>query len=332
MTNYILAVGDRNYVQALSRQPKLQPQPKLGALLVGGGWVSRPELNELLDAQANPPAQGNAAPHRQMLGEATVSSGLINDRELQAVLSLQKTLASCASGDVFEAARTSAINPGAKVHPPGMRLGDLLLAAGLISKAALEKALAMQKQVDRRLGDVLVELKVISREVLDEFLAIQKRLLVTAVIVTVGVSAIGFVPEAQASGNTAQIQVRATVLKHTAVKSVSHPAAVTVTKADIDRGFVDVQSHSAIAIKTNSQEGYLLNFMSNVAGVRPVVTNMIGDAAQAHVSMSDAGVIVKIPVAGMTEVMHQLQWRLMLDRSVTPGQYDWPVNVQVNPI
>ena len=38
-----------------------------------------------------------------------------------------------------------------------MRLGDLLIAAGVIGQEELQKALSIQKQTRERLGDVLIE-------------------------------------------------------------------------------------------------------------------------------------------------------------------------------
>ena len=43
------------------------------------------------------------------------------------------------------------------------RVGDLLLAEGLISQEQLDKALTAQKQTSRMLGEVLVEQGVISQ-------------------------------------------------------------------------------------------------------------------------------------------------------------------------
>lgn len=38
-----------------------------------------------------------------------------------------------------------------------MRLGDLLIASGVITQEQLDKALAVQKETHQRLGDVLMQ-------------------------------------------------------------------------------------------------------------------------------------------------------------------------------
>ena len=54
-----------------------------------------------------------------------------------------------------------------------MRLGDLLVASGVITNEQLNKALELQKKSKQRLGDVLIENKFITEQHLIEALQIQ---------------------------------------------------------------------------------------------------------------------------------------------------------------
>ena len=54
-----------------------------------------------------------------------------------------------------------------------MRLGDLLIAAGVIGQEELQKALSIQKQTRERLGDVLIENGMITERQLIEALQMQ---------------------------------------------------------------------------------------------------------------------------------------------------------------
>ena len=54
-----------------------------------------------------------------------------------------------------------------------MRLGDLLIAAGTITKQQLEDALVLQKQTGERLGDVLIENGTITERQLIDALQMQ---------------------------------------------------------------------------------------------------------------------------------------------------------------
>ena len=54
-----------------------------------------------------------------------------------------------------------------------MRLGDLLIAAGVIRQDQLQAALSIQKQTRERLGDVLIENGMITEQQLIEALQMQ---------------------------------------------------------------------------------------------------------------------------------------------------------------
>ncbi|MBI4635379.1 MAG: Flp pilus assembly complex ATPase component TadA [Candidatus Rokubacteria bacterium] len=67
-------------------------------------------------------------------------------------------------------------------HPVGRRLGDLVLAAGLVTQEQLDQAIAEQVRSDERLGAVLNRLGLISEEELIHFLAQQYNVLVVDVL------------------------------------------------------------------------------------------------------------------------------------------------------
>ena len=54
-----------------------------------------------------------------------------------------------------------------------MRLGDLLVASGVITQEQLEQALRIQQETKQRLGDVLVQNGFITEQVLIDALQIQ---------------------------------------------------------------------------------------------------------------------------------------------------------------
>ena len=54
-----------------------------------------------------------------------------------------------------------------------MRLGDLLVASGVITEEQLEQALDIQKKTKQRLGDVLIQSGIITEQHLIEALQIQ---------------------------------------------------------------------------------------------------------------------------------------------------------------
>lgn len=241
---------------------------------------------------------------------------MADDGELKGLLHLQDR---CKAGALHE-------------HPP-VRLGELMVAAGVITQDQLQSALAKQSEWRDRIGEVLVRMGLATEALVKKFLALQQRLIAALMIVAIGATAICFSPAVEAAGPSqasAKIEVRATVLKHVSVKALSSPQSVTITKQDIDRGFIDIATPSAIEVRTNSAEGYMLNFQSSLDGVNPVVINAPGRGG--GVLSADRVLQVSRPISGMTVDQHELQWRLQLTPAVAPGTYAWPVALNVHPI
>ncbi|MBU5638110.1 fibronectin type III domain-containing protein [Geomonas sp. Red69] len=99
----------------------------LGALLVQSGKITARQLDEAIAEQ-----------HRsgERLGQVFVRLGMLTELQLKGLLDLQHNQESPAS------------NP--------LRLGELLVATGQISRQQLDQALARQKQTGQRLGEVIV--------------------------------------------------------------------------------------------------------------------------------------------------------------------------------
>lgn len=84
-------------------------------------------------------------------------------------------------------------------RPEKIRLGDLLLAEGLISASVLAEALAEQKKTGRRLGQVLVDAQLVSEEAIAKALANQLSLpYVDLKVSPVDAAALKLLPESQA--------------------------------------------------------------------------------------------------------------------------------------
>lgn len=78
-----------------------------------------------------------------------------------------------------------------------MRLGDLLIAAGAISKQQLDEALRLQKQSGQRLGDVLIENNIITEQQLIDTLQMQLGVdFIDLTAVSIPVELAKFVPRA----------------------------------------------------------------------------------------------------------------------------------------
>lgn len=102
----------------------------LGELLVQAGHIKAGQLEEALAEQK---VSG------EKLGEVLVRKGLLTDRQLNVVLEFQQN----------QSSEKQAASP--------LRLGEILISAGYISRYQLEDALYKQTLSRKKLGDILIE-------------------------------------------------------------------------------------------------------------------------------------------------------------------------------
>ena len=110
-------------------------------------------------------------------GKALVAEGVISEEQLRRALRVQQLLEHPKQlGDVLVDlgyAKKQAINAAIMKHGGAMRLGDILLEQGLITRDGLDAALALQKEKGLRLGQALVDIGAINERTLTQNLAHQ---------------------------------------------------------------------------------------------------------------------------------------------------------------
>jgi hypothetical protein len=102
----------------------------LGDLLVQAGRISREQLEHAIAEQKR---------SGEKLGEVLMRQGLLTERELQGVLDFQQSQAH------------------AKPVPGPLKLGEILVSSGTISRNQLDDALRKQTGSRKKLGEVLIE-------------------------------------------------------------------------------------------------------------------------------------------------------------------------------
>lgn len=102
----------------------------LGELLIHAGHITREQLEHALAEQKK---------SGEKLGEVFMRLGLLTARQLDAVLDFQRT------------------QSDAKPSPNPLRLGELLISKGYISREQLDDALFKQPLSNKKLGEVLIE-------------------------------------------------------------------------------------------------------------------------------------------------------------------------------
>lgn len=149
--------------------------------------------------------------------------------------------------------------------------------------------------------------------------------------VLVGVAFLGLAAVSLTAGAAeTKLAVTATVLKHASLQVVSQPGSVSVTAADIARGYVDVPATAQIMVKSNTQDGYLLTFTSQGDFFRQALVR--GLANDVQLGPDGGGVAQKASGRGMTRTELDLGFRFVLSASAQQGVYAWPMRMSVTPL
>jgi hypothetical protein len=152
-----------------------------------------------------------------------------------------------------------------------------------------------------------------------------------AIFSSLAIGILGGSGVAAAAGSAeAKLTVTATVLKRASLKTLTQPTSVTVTTADIARGYVDVPIPAQVAIQSNSANGYLLDFASQADFARQIVVRGLTNEVQ----LSPAGGAVMQPgsSSGVTRTTLALGFRFVLSESAQQGTYSWPMRLSVTPL
>lgn len=135
--------------------------------------------------------------------------------------------------------------------------------------------------------------------------------------------------QAQASGGT-EVKVSATIRKHASLEVLAQPGSVAITQADIARGYVDVPAPVQVAVKSNTQEGYLLVFDNQGDFFRQArVRGLAGDV---QVGAGGGQVAQRASGHGVSKVTLALSFRFELSESAREGVYAWPMQLSAMPL
>jgi hypothetical protein len=206
------------------------------------------------------------------------------------------------------------------------RLGELLVQRGLLSADQLAQALARQRRTGRRLGVELVNAGLVDRRHVRHALWLQRWLALTAFSTVVAIAATDS-RDALAGNARGEISVSA-IVPAVAVLQVEHQQAeLTLTAADVARGYIDVPAASRLAIRTTSRSGCMLDFHPRLALFKSVsVSSTLGGGDLGP----DGGTLVARGTTG--RVAADVNYRFHLDGDVRPGAYPWPLAVSVRPL
>lgn len=210
------------------------------------------------------------------------------------------------------------------------RLGELLVRLGLIDDTELRAMLSLQAELrahhrsrlpgvaDKRfrLGALLVQSGVVDEQALEDVLARRQRMLAQAALASAALSVLA---PAAAAGDTAHVNVVATVLTRTSIEFQQLPSDVSVTEQDVARGYIDVESIE-IGVQSN-----------NPAGVRIAFVATSPQFAAVDVEGGGSTVFLAQPARGLQRQKISVRLRLRLVPGAAPGTIAYPVSVFLAP-
>ena len=134
--------------------------------------------------------------------------------------------------------------------------------------------------------------------------------------------------DAVAGEKRAVFAVTTNVVAVTKVSTREQVPVLTITPADIQRGYVDAPDATLLDVTSNSRTGYLLDFYAPASVFRAIRVKWGGTEAEIG---SDGGTVAqRNPVPGKTTM--RLSYRFLLAEGLLPGDYSWPLMVSARPL
>ncbi len=273
----------------------------LGELLIKAKRITQEQLDDALREQQTT---------GEKLGGVLLRLGLLRENELDAVLAFQRH--QCGEAPASDK----------------LRLGELLVATGQVTRDQLEDVLNRQKRSKKKIGDLLIEAGYVQPHQIDRGLRLQQKLVTAALVATLSLSQVIVAGEAHAGSPvvSAKIGITATVREHTSIQVLNQVQELVITNADIQRGYVEAPSATRISVKSNNPAGYLLTFeaMSSPYSLFNAVNVLVG-GREVQLSSNGGGWILQPYVRG--GVTQDVTYRFSLSKNTQPGTYSWPLMI-----
>jgi hypothetical protein len=272
----------------------------LGQLLLELGLITPIQLEQALEVQQQTGEQ---------IGEVLVGLGMLDvaalENALQSQLEKQKQKQSIPT-------------------PAAIRIGDILIAGGHISREQLDESIEHQKSSNQKLGEILVEKGYVQQQQVEQGIRLQQMLIAAALSAVVSISSLDKEAEAGSSGNTssATVHVSATVKAIAIAKVLYQQQQMEITSKDIAQGYIELPNASRIEVRSNNPSGYLLSIENQGGPFRDVYVSGLGSEVQ----LNGGTGWVLMSYTQMPRTM-DVSYRIMLSDDAKPGSYPWPFQV-----
>lgn len=131
---------------------------------------------------------------------------------------------------------------------------------------------------------------------------------------------------AAADAGQAAVVVRATVLRHASIR-IAPPRTLTISEADVARGYVELAAPVEVEVQSNVREGYTLVFERRGEQVQQVHVQGL----QPGLLVGDATAMASRPAAGrgLWRELLQLRFRFDLGPHARVGRHPWPLDISM---
>jgi hypothetical protein len=287
-------IGDAVKVAAGERQ-------LLGELLVHSGHISAEQLDQAIEEQQR---------SGEKIGEVLIRLGLLNECQLKALLDFQKHQTAPSSSP--------------------LRLGELLVATGHISREQLEKALRKQSQTGEKLGHVLVAEGYIRPHEIKHGIRLQKMLInsVLASILSLSMSSVSSASsvalqwdpntESDLAGYKVYYAAESSNFDDAVAVDVQNQTTTTIAGLDPAKSYsFAVKAYNAAGLESSFSNVVVISETSapTVAISSPATSSSVSGTVSISVSAEDN--------VGVTKVEFYVNGVLVATEAASPYVYSW---------
>jgi hypothetical protein len=125
-----------------------------------------------------------------------------------------------------------------------------------------------------------------------------------------------------------EFSVGATVRAVANIELQSSPAAVEISPADLARGYVEIEQPTQLVVRSNSQNGYVLELLT----ISPMLTSMVVHGLESDLALGAEGGSIVQRWQKPQAVNLSMKFRFVLAPGLKAGMYAWPLQVAVRPL
>ncbi len=180
-------------------------------------------------------------------------------------------------------------------------------------------------RIGKKIGIMLVEKGCIARRKISRGFRSHNIIIAATVAVVVAIAAAGQAGLAYAGPAVCKVRISARVIAHSHMKVLYQVSQVRITQADIQRGFIDINSGSRLEVKSNDPHGYIFTFRG--ADMTPFsAAHVKGNGTNVYIDGGKAS--ARRPYVRGAEMV-EFSYRLILSDDAQPGTYAWPITIEV---